>query len=107
MRREVLLSSVIQCDDNPLPTLGLVKGRSKDARLRCSLADSAHRCAVFEYAMDPERAAARGGCRWRGEERSDAYASSLWRAFSRRVQKRSACPFTCSYSSATWATCSK
>lgn len=61
MRREVLLSSVIQSDDTPLPTLGLVKGRAKDARLWCYLGDSAHRYAVFEYATDPERAAARGG----------------------------------------------
>ncbi len=61
MRREVLLSSVIQSDDTPLPTLGLVKGRAKDARLWCSLGDSAHRYAVFEYATDPECAAARGG----------------------------------------------
>lgn len=54
MRREVLLSRVIQSDDTTVPTLGLVKGRAKDARLWCYVGDADHRHAVFEYTPSRE-----------------------------------------------------
>ncbi len=58
MRREVLLSRVIQSDDTTVPTLGLVKGRAKDARLWCYLGsrvgDADHRHSVFEYTPSRE-----------------------------------------------------
>ena len=54
MRRDVLASKVIQSDDTTVPTLGLVKGRAKDARLWCYVGDSDHRHAVFEYTTSRE-----------------------------------------------------
>jgi transposase len=58
MRRDVLLSCVIQSDDTTVPTLGLVKGKAKDARLWCYLGsgggDADHRHAVFEYTVSRE-----------------------------------------------------
>jgi len=53
-RRDVLASKVIQSDDTTVPTLGLVKGRAKDARLWCYVGDSDHRHAVFEYTTSRE-----------------------------------------------------
>ncbi len=74
MRREVLASKVIQSDDTTLPTLGLVKGRAKDARLWCYLGDESHRHAVFEYATSRE---GKWPQRWLGDFRgylqTDAY----------------------------------
>jgi transposase len=54
MRREVLASKVIQSDDTTVPTIGLVKGRAKDARLWCYVGDADHRHAVFEYTVSRE-----------------------------------------------------
>jgi transposase len=54
MRRDVLASKVIQSDDTTVPKLGLVKGRTTDARLWCYLGDAAHRHAVFEYTTSRE-----------------------------------------------------
>jgi transposase len=54
IRRDVLLSDVIQSDDTTVPTLGLVKGRAKDARLWCYVGDADHRHAVFEYTVSRE-----------------------------------------------------
>jgi transposase len=54
MRREVLASKVIQSDGTTVPTLGLVEGRAKDARLWCYVGDADHRHAVFEYATTRE-----------------------------------------------------
>lgn len=54
MRRDVLRSRVIQSDDTTVPTLGLVKGRAKDARLWCYVGDIDHRHAVFEYTPSRE-----------------------------------------------------
>lgn len=75
MKRDVLASKVIQSDDTTLPTLGLVKGKAKDARLWCYLGDSAHRYAVFEYATSRE---GKWPQRWlqgfRGYLQTDAYS---------------------------------
>lgn len=49
MRSRVRLSRIIQSDDTTIPTLGLVKGSAKQARLWCYLGDAAHRYAIFEY----------------------------------------------------------
>jgi len=54
MKRDVLRSKVIQSDDTTIPTLGLVKGRAKDARLWCYVGDTNHRHAVFEYTTSRE-----------------------------------------------------
>jgi transposase len=58
MRRDVRASKVIQSDDTTVPTLGLVKGRAKDARLWCYVGsrggDADHRHAVFEYTVSRE-----------------------------------------------------
>lgn len=58
LKRDVLRSKVIQSDDTTIPTLGLVKGRAKDARLWCYLGsgsgDTNHRHAVFEYTTSRE-----------------------------------------------------
>lgn len=54
MKKNVLASKVIQSDDTTVPTLGLVKGSAKDARLWCYLGDRDHRHAVFEYTASRE-----------------------------------------------------
>jgi transposase len=54
MRRDVLASKVVQSDDTTVPTLGLVKGKAKDARLWCYVGDADHRHAVFDYATTRE-----------------------------------------------------
>jgi transposase len=54
LRREVLQSKVIQTDDTPVPTLGLVKGRAKEGRMWVYLGDELHRHAVFEYSTSRE-----------------------------------------------------
>jgi transposase len=54
MRSDVLRSLIIQSDDTTVPTLGLVKGRAKDARIWCYVGDADHRHAVFEYTTSRE-----------------------------------------------------
>jgi transposase len=54
MRREVLASTVVQSDDTTVPTLGLVKGKAKDARLWAFVGDRLHRYAVFDYTTSRE-----------------------------------------------------
>ena len=54
MRSEVLRSRVIQTDDTPIPTLGLLPGRAKEGRLWVYLGDRGHRHAVFEYSSSRE-----------------------------------------------------
>lgn len=54
MRREVRRSGVIQTDDTPVPTMGLVKGRAKEGRMWVYLGDESHRHAVFDYTSSRE-----------------------------------------------------
>ena len=75
MKREVLLSTVIQSDDTTVPTLGLVKGRAKDAQFFCYLGDSAHRYAVFEYAISRQGKWPQAWLKdFKGYLQTDAYA---------------------------------
>jgi len=54
MRSRVRHSLIIQSDDTTLPTLGLVKGWAKQARLWNYLTDMRNRYAVFEYTRTRE-----------------------------------------------------
>jgi transposase len=54
MRSLALAGRIIQSDDTTIPTLGLVKGSAKQARLWCYLGDATHRYALFEYTRTRE-----------------------------------------------------
>lgn len=61
MKKNMLASKVIQSDDTTVPTLGLVKGSVKDARLWCYLGDREH-----AMPSSSTRRRARAGGRRRG-----------------------------------------
>jgi transposase len=75
MRTAILQSKVIQTDDTTVPTLGLVKGRAKQARIWSYVGDEAHRYVVYEFTATREGKwpqAWLGG--YAGDLQSDAYA---------------------------------
>jgi transposase len=74
MRRCVLASKVIQTDDTPVPTLGLIIGRTKQARMWSYVGDGLHPYVVYDFTTTREAKWAR---QWlgdyRGDLQSDAY----------------------------------
>lgn len=75
MQAEMLLSSVIQTDDTPLPTLGVVPGRAKEGRLWVYLGDKTHRHVIFEFTTSREgKWPQRRLEKFQGFLQSDAYA---------------------------------
>ncbi len=75
MRREILASKVIQTDDTPVPTLGLVEGRAKQARMWSYVGDDAHRYAAYEFTATREGKWPKAWLEsYAGDLQSDAYA---------------------------------
>jgi len=75
MHREILASKVIQTDDTPVPTLGLVEGRAKLARMWSYVGDESHRYAVYEFTATREGKWPQGWLgSYAGDLQSDAYA---------------------------------
>lgn len=75
MRREILASKVIQTDDTPVPTLGLVKGRAKQARIWSYVGDRAHRYVAYEFTATREGKWPQAWLgSYAGDLQSDAYA---------------------------------
>ncbi len=75
MRREILASKVIQTDDTPVPTLGLVEGRAKQARMWSYVGDDAHRYAAYEFTATREGKWPKAWLgSYAGDLQSDAYA---------------------------------
>lgn len=75
MRQEILASKVIQSDDTPVPTLGLVKGRAKLARIWSYGGDEAHRYVVYEFTATREGKWPQAWLGdYSGDLQSDAYA---------------------------------
>jgi transposase len=75
MRREILASKVIQTDDTTVPTLGLVKGRAKQARMWSYVGDQAHRYVAYEFTATREGKWPQAWLgEFEGDLQSDAYA---------------------------------
>lgn len=75
MRREILASKVIQTDDTTVPTLGLVKGRAKQARMWSYVGDDAHRYVAYEFTATREGKWPKAWLgSYAGDLQSDAYA---------------------------------
>ena len=75
MRREILASRVIQTDDTPVPTLGLVPGRAKLARIWSYVGDESHRYVTYEFTATREGKWPKAWLgSYAGDLQSDAYA---------------------------------
>jgi len=75
MRQEILASNVIQTDDTTVPTLGLVKGRAKQARMWSYVGDEAHRYVAYEFTATREGKWPQAWLgSYSGDLQSDAYA---------------------------------
>ena len=76
MRREILCSKVIQTDETPVPTLGLVPGRAKDARMWSYVGDESHRYVAYEFTATREGKWPKAWLgSYAGDLQSDAYVA--------------------------------
>lgn len=74
IRREVLLSDIIQTDDTPVTTLGVREGGAT-GRFWCYLGDSSHRFAIFDFSTDRKGQRPQKWLKeFKGKLQSDAYA---------------------------------
>jgi transposase len=74
MQRRILGSKVIQTDDTPVPTLGLIIGKTKEARMWSYVGDRVNPYVVYDFTVSRE---GRWVQKWlgdfRGDLQSDAY----------------------------------